>query len=380
MTLRATPLPIDPIPQLGDWAGSLRAISEKPLDLCPDFPEIADRFEAWWKNSYIDRPIFIASARQKGARPASRNLDLLAQPERWLEAKKAELQTTTLIGDALPTIRVDFGPVMLGGLLGAPVEFLADTTWTRSYIDDEWSNAPDWRISPDNEWWKLLGELTTMVAREAKGRFLLRTPDLGGSADVLLNLRGSEPLCLDAIERPDQVEAAIDAIYPSWRQAWRELYGRTLVEGTGLVHWLGIWSDRPYLIPACDFSFMIGPRQFEALFLSDIARQTATVGRGVFHLDGPGATRHLDLILDVPGMKAIQFTPGEGTPSALAWLPMLRRIQERGRSLYIIAPAAEVIELAESLSPDGLAIRVAGGIDECELRDLFAQFSKLYHE
>ena len=67
------------------------------------------------------------------------------------------------------------------------------------------------------------------------------------------------------------------------------------------------------MIPACDFNFLIGPREFERLFLPDIARQAATAGRAIFHLDGPGAARHIDALLDLPELQAIQFVPGAGT-------------------------------------------------------------------
>ena len=80
----------------------------------------------------------------------------------------------------------------------------------------------------------------------------------------------------------------------------------------------------------------------------------------VFHLDGPGAVRHVDALLEIDALDAIQWVPGAGNPTAVAWLPMLRRIQSAGRSLYITAPAEEVAEILESLSPRGLMISVTG--------------------
>jgi hypothetical protein len=197
-----------------------------------------------------------------------------------------------------------------------------------------------------------------MIAADCPGRYLLCTPDLGGSADVLLNLRGSSELCLDAVEQPDRVRNAIDAIYPAWRRTLTELYRLGLAHGGGLFHWLHIWSNRPYMIPACDFNFMIGPDEFQSLCLPDIARQAATVGRAVYHLDGPGAARHIDALLEVLDIQAIQFTPGSGTPSALAWVEMFKKIQNQGRSLYVFTPASEVLALSEALRPEGLAISI----------------------
>jgi hypothetical protein len=218
--------------------------------------------------------------------------------------------------------------------------------------------------------------LTALAAQDGAGRYLVCTPDLGASADVLLNLRGSSALCLDAITRPDTVREAIDAIYPAWHEAFTTLYRIALGHGAGLIHWLEIWSSRPYYVPACDFNFLIGPDQFNAICLPDIARQSATVGRAVFHLDGPGAARHIDALLEVPDIQAIQFTPGEGSPSALAWVSMFKKIQARGRSLYVFVPADEVLEFSAALDPKGLCIVPSGGLKPEELDALFEAFCR----
>jgi hypothetical protein len=370
--------PIDAIRDLNAWTHGLEAIAAKPLEFCQDFPNIARRFEAWWAQDLVDRPVFIGTANADPNRPITRRLELIHDPDAWFEAKYADLRQTYRVGDALPSIRVDFGPVFLGGLLGGELEFGSDTTWTRALINDDWSNAPDWVLRDDNRWWVLLKELTQRVAKDAAGRCLVRTPDLGGSGDVLLNLRGSAPLCLDVADQAERVRGAVDAIYPAWRRAYSTLYRITLSQGAGLIHWLGLWSDRPYIIPACDFGALIGPQQFRDLFLADIALQAATAGRAVFHLDGPDAARHVDALLELPEIQAIQFTPGAGTPSALAWVEMFRKVQDRGRSVLVVCPADEVIELCEALRPEGLAILVDTPLSPTELDELYAQFWRLF--
>ncbi len=370
--------PIVPIEELSDWAHTLQQMAAEPLEFCPDFPTIARRFEAWWAHDVLDRPIFIGMANTNPSRPITRRLEFLHDPDAWFEAKYADLRQLHRVGDALPRIRVDFGPVLLSGMLGGKLEFGADTGWTHAFIKDDWSNAPDWTIHEDNPWWNLLRHLLQRVAEDARGRYLVCTPDLGGSGDVLLNLRGSTQLCMDVIDQPERVRAAVDAIYPAWRQAFTEMYRIVLGRGAGLIHWLGLWSNRPYMIPACDFNFMIGPREFERLFLPDIARQAATVGRAVFHLDGPGATTHIDALLSVSEIQAIQFTPGAGTPSALAWVDMFRKIQRRGRSVLIICPPEEVLPLCEVLRPEGLALIIDGDLTPEELDALFERFCRRY--
>lgn len=356
-------------PDHTDWSGNLASVAAAPLVFCPGFPDIARRHEAWWNQAIIDRPLFIGTADRDPARPVTRRIELLSDPDAWMAAKLDDLKQTCFLGDALPHVRVDFGPVLLGAMLGGRTESGADTTWTHAFISDDWSNAPGWELRDNSPCWPQLCALTDRVAAEAAGRFLVCTPDLGGSADVLLNLRGATGLCMDAMTRPETLIQAIDAIYPAWERAFTMLYDTATAHGAGLIHWLLLWSSVPHFIPACDFNFMIAPEQFNRICLPDIARQTAAVGRGVFHLDGAGATNHIDALLEIPEMRAIQYVPGAGTPSALAWVDMFRKVQDSGRSVIVDCPMEEVLPLCEALKPEGLALSVrapsAEGLDGC---------------
>ena len=355
--------------QISLWTKKLTELSTQPLDFCGDFPTITRRIEAWWHQEVVDRPVFMAEANTRPDRPITRRLELMDQPD---------MQQTRRVGDIPPRVRVDFGPVLLGSLLGGTREIRSDTSWTHAFIRDDWSNAPDWTIPNDHPDLLLLRKLTEMVAQDAAGRYLVCTPDLGGSADVLLNLRGSEALCMDVVMRPETIKTAIDSICESWATLFADLYSHALEGNAGLVHWLALWSSQPYVVPACDFNAMVGPAHFDELFLPEIARQAATVGRAIFHLDGPDAARHIDALLDVPEIQAIQFTPGAGSPSALQWLDMLRKIQDRGRSLLIFTPTEEALELAEALKPEGLAIFIECPPAPDDLDALFSQFCRRF--
>jgi hypothetical protein len=260
-------------------------------------------------------------------------------------------------------------------LTGAPFEFTGGTTWTHRFIKDDWSNAPDWTIPPDNPWWQLLPRLLRLNAENARGRYLAMTPSLGGSADLLLNTRGAEALCLDALEQPEKITAAVQAIYPSWRQAFTTIWQTTLDLGVGAINWVGLWSERPYHVMECDFNYMISPRSFQSLFLPDIARQAAAVGRSIFHLDGPGAAIHYKALLDTPAISAIQYVTGAGN-SALVHLPMLKQIQQRGRPLQVTVTDAEAVQLSRALDPRGLCLLIESDLDAAGLDALYAEICR----
>jgi len=371
--------PTDPIVERDAWTETLSAVAREPLDACPDFPTIAARHEAWWHQALIDRPLFCASSTIRPSQSSGKHLDLLlTDPDRWFTETRADMLNVRHLGDSLPSIRVDFGPVILGGLFGARTEFGSNTTWTHPLIDEAWTNAPDGTIDETGAFWKTLLRLMETVSSDARGRYLVRTPDWGGSGDVLLNLRGSENLCIDVLDRPDVVKRAVDAIYPAWRKAYTTCHRIVLANGAGIIHWIGLWSNEPYLIPACDFNYLIGPEPFNRIFLPDIARQTATAGRGVFHLDGPGATKHIDALLEIPELRAIQYVPGAGTPEALPWIDMFKKIQAAGRSLVILCYAEEVTTLLDELKPEGLCFVPFAGPAGVSVEDAFDLMCKRF--
>ncbi len=368
--------PVVPFSELQSWTRNQERIASQPLALCPEFPRIAARHEAWWRGELEGPPLFVAYANKEPARPFLRRLDLLDRPEAWFEARNAQLRQQHHVGDSFPWLRVDFGPCMLGALLGGRTEFVSDTTWTHPMIKDDWSNMPAGLLK-DHPWWSLLERLMELTADRAAGQFIVGTPSLGGSSDLLLNLRGTSELALDVLDQPGKIEEAIGVLYKAWWEAFCRIHDIAGQKGAGLVNWVALWSNRPYYVTECDFCYMLGPTEFEALFLPDVARQAGTVGRSIFHLDGPGSTRHIDALLDTPEIQAIQYVPGAGN-SALDHIEMLQKIQRKGRALQITAPASEVLELSKRLEPNSLAFLVFDAIPPGELDDLYTRMASRY--
>ena len=47
------------LPRLDCWGERLGGIAGEPLEQCEGFPKIAARFEAWWNQECLDRPILM---------------------------------------------------------------------------------------------------------------------------------------------------------------------------------------------------------------------------------------------------------------------------------------------------------------------------------
>lgn len=356
-------------------------LARDPLALCPDFAERAGRHDAWWRREPAGgRPLLLGYANRDRERPVTRRLDRLAEPARWLEAKRRDAAQLAPAADALPFIRVDLGPCCLPGLMGLEREYGADTAWSHAFIRDDWSNAPAWTLDRQSAGWTLFDTLMQAAAGAARGNCPLATPNLGGPCDILTNLRGATELCLDTLDRPERVAAETAAMMPALREADLFMRETAVRQGVELIHWHLLASDRPYVIAECDLLFSVGPDVAAQVCLPDIERQSRLAPRCVFHLDGAGSARHIEALLEIPTLHAIQYTPGAGTPSALAWLDMFRLIQRKGRSLLVFAPIGEVPELARALSPEGLAIQIDGARDPAHLEAACRAAGAVFHE
>ena len=342
--------------QRAAWQAQLDGISRRPLSFCPDFPALAQRWEAWWRFE-ADRPLLAAAVRKLEAPRWDKAFDLLEKPEEWLAVRRRQMEATCFSPDTPPSIRVDLGPVVTAAFLGAPLHFAAgeNTSWQTPVIRS-WEGCPELKLRMDNHWLDVVLKLLDRTAQDAAGHYLVSLPDYSGAFDILANLRGSQDLLLDLYDAPDAAFHAAGGLVDAWRLVFEKSYATILARGAGITSWLHAWSSVAYTVPSCDFNYMIGPDVFRELVMPSLAEQARQAGRCVLHLDGPGATRHAQAVAEEPAITAVQFTPGAGSRSAVVWMDMYRLLQAAGKPLLLVCPKAEIPELLEKLDHRGLVL------------------------
>lgn len=342
-----------------DWQNALSRIQSVPLTLCPSFPDVAARWNAWWKFE-ADRPLIVAqTARDSGIR-WDKAFDLIEAPESWLRVRRAQTEASHFAGEAVPSVRVDIGPVALAAFLGAPLHLALDeqTSWQRPVLES-WESLPPFEIDWENPWLRKVLVLMECLAEDARGHYLVCLPDLTGAIDALANLRGPERLCMDLFEHRAAIKTAAARIVEAWEAVFCRMYDLVLGRGAGIIQWVTAWAESPCTVPTCDFNALIGPEDFSEICLPALSEQARRAGLCCFHLDGPEAARHGRALAEAPDITAVQYTPGAGTPSALAMLPLFRMFQERRVPLFIETPFEEAKRLATMLDPRGTALRVS---------------------
>ena len=339
-----------------------------------DRQEAEERMAAWWEGAVIDRAVVQVTApsgnaqeRKGGLRPSRAEvlegeqlLDWFTDPEQVIPRLERHVASTYWGGEAFPVVfPVSIGLVaILSAYLGCPYRLLpgGNTGWADPILDG-WDERLKFAFDPQSEWWLVTKRLLEAASRRAPGRYYVGVPDLNGPGEILALLRGTEPLAIDLLEAdPALIKAALIEVTLAWRRYWEASVG-TIHQWVGsYFYWMGIWSDRPSTDLQNDFSCLISPEMFEEFFLPSLEMQTRWVERTIYHLDGPGAVRHLDLLLSLSELDGIQWVPGAGAPRVSTWIRLLRRIQAKGKLLVLSCESWEVEPLLSELEPEGLLL------------------------
>ena len=340
-------------------------IGERPLR------RALQRHEAFWDGTLDDGPLLWLTV--PGAKPAAGPAPREPEPEErlWTEvdyvlaAAGHELSRTHYAGDALPVHNPWLGPDQFAAWLGAGLTLAPRlfTSWVTPIVED-WSRHPRFRFEPDNRWWRLYLELVEGSVRAGRGKWVTAYPDLHSGIDGLAALRGPENLLADLLERPDEVLRVMPQMTALFKEAVDRVSALVLPAGQGTSNWTMGWSARRFVcVGQNDFSCMISPQMFAEFCLEDTRRTIEHADRSIYHLDGPGAVRHLPMVLEIGRLDCVQWIQGAGAPLPSRWLDLLRSIQAAGKSVQVYygpghggeADLAEELEiLCRGLDPDRL--------------------------
>lgn len=332
----------------------------------PDFAQTVDRFAAWWAGALIDRPPVMVSVAP--SRPYTGPIITHADHRaRWLdiefvvEEAIARMAQLDYVGDRFPLFWSNLGPEITATLYGCPLTFTASTSWSTPVV----RTADDWprllATPPDftNEYWQLMERMTDYAIERCEGRYIVGITDLHGNYDILAALRDPMQLCLDLMDCPDLVAQAGMHVAEGYVAAFDRLYAQVAAAGFGVTSWLPVYHRGPAYVPSSDFWCMVSPQVARDLILPAIVREMEPLEHSIFHLDGPQALRHLDLLLDLPQLDAVQWVYGAGRGPAARWIEVYRRIRQAGKSLQLLAQdAQDALTVLEAIGPAGVFITV----------------------
>ena len=301
--------------------------------------------------------------------------------ERWLDVEYhvesfiKSIEGKTFLGETFPVFWPNLGPNVYAAFYGANLEFGEVTSWAECVIND-YSEIDKLKLDMNCEYFKCLEMLTEYALERCSGKFMVGYTDLHPGFDCAAAWRGTEELCYDFYDSPVDLKKIIEVSTRDFQRVYDHfdslLKGRNQLS----VTWMNIPSFGKMHIPSCDFSAMISNSQFVEFYLPILKQEVKPMTHNIFHLDGKGVANHIDYILDVPEINAIQWVQGLGLDQPIMqWVPLIKKIQSAGKSVVIDLDKAELEEFISVMKPEGLFLCIDSK-EESEQKEILKRIQK----
>ena len=318
----------------------------------------------WWNHKGIILNMW--EHFQEGVKP---HADIPAPPpyrdlnQRWFDPQwRAEyldwyVAHSSLMADMLPVANTQLGPGSLAAILGGVFEGGEDTIW----IHPDPNYSDDIVFNPQHPNYLLHKELLKACKAKAQGHYYVGMPDLMEGLDVLAAIKGTDKVLLDTVMQPEVLEHQMQQINDIYFQVFDELYD-IIREGDEMAFcYFSSWAPGKMSKLQSDISTMISVDDYRRFVQPFIREQCQKIDYTLYHLDGVGAMHHLDALLEIKELNAIQWTPGVGEPQGGSpkWYDLYKKILAGGKSIMACwVTLDELRPLLDNIGGDGVHIEM----------------------
>ena len=338
----------------------------------PDFAHCLERIEAWFHQAVLDRPpirFYKHNAQFDEGEPLDRTRwSSLAQ--RWFDTEyqitgfERSIEGKLFHAETFPVFSPNLGPNVYSAFYAGRLEFAEVTSWYEPVLADPDDLSVLQNDPFENVYFKKLEELTRDALARSGDRYWVGYTDLHPSLDCVAAWRGLDPLCLDMALTPEKLAPLVELSVRDFHRIFDHFDAMLKAAGQPSGTWINIPCDGKLHIPSCDVAAMISTTHFEEFSLPCLRRELPGMDRAIYHVDGKGVARHLDVILAQPEIQAVQWVQGLGKDwPILQWVPLLKRILAAGRSILVDVPMEELDEFMAQMPREGvfLCLGVAEG-------------------
>ena len=336
-----------------------------------DWDRTRARFASWWKREGL---VFCLTA------PRAAALDDITDPPvpkdpvaRWTDpayrlARGEGLLARTWHGaEAFPCFDPEIGPGNLATFIGSEPGYDQETVWFNPCIADP-ETHPTLSFDPANRHYQRQMAIIEAALAASNGRYLVGLPDLIENVDTIVSLRGMETLLTDMMDRPGFVEERVAQVNQVWFDVYERMRAR-VGDAWGGTTWacFRIWGEGRTAKLQCDASAAFSPAMFRRFVVPALRTQCRWLDNSLYHLDGLQCVVHVDELLAIDELDAIQWTAGAGRPGGgdPSWYELYRRILKGGKGVMAtdVRPQ-EVVPLLDAVGPRGLFIMTTAESEE----------------
>lgn len=330
----------------------------------PNLEETKKRYINWWNHKGIILNMW--EHFQEGVKP---HADIPMPPaprdlnQKWFDPEwRADyldwyVAHSSLMADMLPVANTHLGPGSLAAILGGVFEGGEDTIW----IHPNPNYSDDIVFNPNHPNYLLHKDLLKACKRKAQGHYYVGMPDLMEGLDVLAAIKGTDQVLLDTVMQPEMLEHQMQQINDIYFQVFDELYD-IIREGDEMAFcYFSSWAPGKMSKLQSDISTMISVDDYRRFVQPFIREQCQKIDYTLYHLDGVGAMHHLDALLEIKELNAIQWTPGVGEPQGGSpkWYDLYKKILAHGKSIMACwVTLDELRPLLDNIGGDGVHLEM----------------------
>lgn len=266
-----------------------------------------------------------------------------------------QLSKSSFLADIPPVANTHLGPGSLSAILGAELEGMDETIWIK-HRDDF---GDELRLDPNNKWWKLHLDLLKQCKSKAQGKYYVGCPDLVEGLDTLAGMKGTESILMDMMMRPDILLEQLQKVNDLYFEVFDQIYDIINENGEMAFCYFSIWGPGKVSKLQVDMSVMFSEDDYRKFAQPFIREQCQKIDYTLYHLDGIDALHHVDAILEIDELNAIQWTPGVGEPQGgnPRWYDLYKKILSKGKSIMPCWVELDELEpLLDNVGADGLNI------------------------
>jgi hypothetical protein len=315
---------------------------------------------AWWMHADGPTPALLFTGPGEDPQPAPDTDDLdryWFDVDEVLQRSLKKIENRRYYGVALPFHWPDWGASTFAGILGANMEMVGKETFWAYPCCRTLDDVLSVEMRPQLRYGRTVLEvLRRSVALSADHHFVAAYP-MVGIGDILAGLYGTEPLLTAMIENPPGVKQALEHVKRLWLREFDRV--QTQIESAGNpgnINWMSIWAPGRTCATQEDMSCMISDPMFREFCLPPLVDLIDSLDYAMYHLDGPGALSHLDTLLSITHLRAIQWVPGAGHEEISQWYELIRHILAKGKSVQVFANLNEIDDLVKNVGARGLLI------------------------
>jgi hypothetical protein len=314
------------------------------LEFKPDFDQARQRWDSLWKGVNT-RPLVLAVIPKTGAESPEppRNMSWFDGPfEPVIDQLLAWAEAHEFLGESIPFFCLHFGADTMAGYLGGELKLAGDRgdsgSWAVPFIED--LDKTEIRFHKDGYWWRRTMEFGRALRQRCDGKMLIAGPPLAANLDVLAAMRGSQNLLMDLVLRPDAVKRALDSVCRAHTEIMHALAELLDWDSLGSMNNEGAYVAGRQSRPQCDFSCMISEDMFREFAIPCLREEGNDADAFVYHLDGPGAIRHVPALCELEALDLVCYVPGQpGQPGLEAQKSLYPKVDRLGKGQMFLFDA-----------------------------------------